>query len=278
MSVNIFNLASLRKRIKPFRLHWFSRVRSTNDHAARLRRAGKLFAPSIVLASNQIHGRGRGANRWWSGEGSLTLTFVLPVAEHLQPQQVPLIAGLAVRNALAEISGADSIQLKWPNDLLHLDRKLAGLLCERVRNVDLIGVGVNVNVPGRKLPPRLRDHATSLLQMTGASLDMNDVVATLARHVHSRLSRHNDHHFGAILREYDRHHSLVGRRVAVSAAPIATSLRDDVDNPNRDKPRDKPLTGVCVGLDGTGRLLLRDRSSTLHRIVAGHVSLVPAHR
>src|SRR5215203_2330026 len=123
MSVNAFNLALLRKRIRPFRLHWFSRVRSTNDHAARLRRTGKLFAPSIVLASHQLRGRGRGANTWWSGDGSLTLTFVLPVAEHLQPQQVPLIAGLAVRNALEEISGADSIQLKWPNDLLHRDLK-----------------------------------------------------------------------------------------------------------------------------------------------------------
>lgn len=268
MGSHQFNLSTLRKRIRPFRLHWFARVRSTNNHAARLRRTGKLFAPSIVLASNQIHGRGRGANTWWSGDGSLTLTFVLPVAEHLQPQQVPLIAGLAVRNALEEISGADSIQLKWPNDLLHRDRKLAGLLCERVRNVDLIGVGVNVNVRKNKLPPRLRDSATSLLQITGTPLDMNEIVATLARHVHTRLSRHNDHHFGAVLREYDRHHALVGRRVAVSAAPIAARLHNADSSAGY-----KPLTGVCVGLDSTGRLLLRDRSQTLHRVIAGHVSL-----
>src|SRR5690349_13461768 len=138
-----FDLANLRTHVRPFRLHWFSRVRSTNDHAARLRRAKRLFAPSIVLASRQLAGRGRGANRWWSNEKSLTLTFVLPIAEHLQPQQIPLIAGLAVRNALEEISGVVSIQLKWPNDLLHDDRKLAGLLCERAQNADLIGVGIN---------------------------------------------------------------------------------------------------------------------------------------
>jgi BirA family transcriptional regulator, biotin operon repressor / biotin---[acetyl-CoA-carboxylase] ligase len=268
ISSTTFNLASLRKQIKPFRLHWFARLRSTNDHAARLRRTEKLFAPSIVLASHQLHGRGRGANKWWSGDGCLTLTFVLPVAEHLQPQQVPLIAGLAVRNALEEISGADSIQLKWPNDLLHSDRKLAGLLCERVQNVDLIGVGLNVNLTAQKLPPSLRSRATSLLQITGASLDMNDVVVALARHVHVRLSRHNDHHFGAILREYDRHHALVGRRVAVSVARNGEHAAGT-----------KPLAGVCVGLDATGRLMLRDRASTLHRVIAGHVSLASSsHR
>src|ERR671913_10624 len=110
-----FDRERLRKQLKPFRLHLFARLRSTNDHASRLRRAKKLFAPAIVLASRQLHGRGRGANEWWSSdEGCLTLTFVLSPADHLQPQQVPLIAGLAVRNALQEVSGVESIQLKWP--------------------------------------------------------------------------------------------------------------------------------------------------------------------
>jgi BirA family biotin operon repressor/biotin-[acetyl-CoA-carboxylase] ligase len=239
-------------------LHYFTRLRSTNDHAARLRRAKRLFAPAIVLAGHQLAGRGRGANRWWSGDGSLAITFVLPIAEHLQPHQVPLIAGLAVRNAVAEMSGIASIQLKWPNDLLHADRKLAGVLCQRVHGADLIGVGVNVNVPAQKLPRHLRGRATSLFAITGATVDMNALVSGLAQHVHLRLSRHHDHHFGAVLREYDRHHALLGRPIAV--APGATR-------------RGKRLVGVCVGLDATGRLLLRDRADTVHRIVAGRVSL-----
>src|SRR5204862_3131112 len=97
-----------------------------------LRRRGKLYAPAIVLTSHQIAGRGRGSNAWWSGSGSLTVTFVLPVHEHSLPHQVPLIAGLAVRDALAKHCGLDEIQLKWPNDLLFAGKKLAGLLCERV--------------------------------------------------------------------------------------------------------------------------------------------------
>src|SRR3954447_21863623 len=86
-----FDLSRLRAQLRPFRLYWYPRLNSTNTHAASLRRARKLFAPAVVLTGRQIAGRGRGANAWWSGAGSLTVTFVLPVREHLLPHQVPLI-------------------------------------------------------------------------------------------------------------------------------------------------------------------------------------------
>jgi BirA family biotin operon repressor/biotin-[acetyl-CoA-carboxylase] ligase len=54
------------------------------------------------------------------------------VEEHLGAHQIPLVAGLAVRDAVAQMTGCDEIQLKWPNDILLHGRKLAGLLCERV--------------------------------------------------------------------------------------------------------------------------------------------------
>ena len=92
-----FNLRELRERVRPFRLHWFARLRSTNDHAAAMRKGGMLFAPAIVLTSSQTAGRGRGKNTWWSGAGCVAATFVLPEVEHFQPHQLPLIAGLAAR-------------------------------------------------------------------------------------------------------------------------------------------------------------------------------------
>src|SRR5687767_10347096 len=100
----------------------------------------------MVLTGHQLAGRGRGSNTRWSGGECITVTFVFPIDENVSPHQLPLIAGLAVRNAAAELTGEDGIQLKWPNDLLFRDRKLAGLLCERVHKADLIGLGLNVNL------------------------------------------------------------------------------------------------------------------------------------
>src|SRR5580704_13239320 len=114
-----FRIAELRGALKPFRLYWFPRVRSTNDHAALLRKRRRLFAPAVILTGRQIAGRGRGTNSWWSSAGVLTATFALPIEERLLPQELPLIAGLAVRNVAVAMTGDRAIELKWPNDVLH---------------------------------------------------------------------------------------------------------------------------------------------------------------
>jgi BirA family biotin operon repressor/biotin-[acetyl-CoA-carboxylase] ligase len=248
----VFDLQKLRRDLKPFRLHWFSRLRSTNDHAAALRKRGELYAPAVVLTGHQIAGRGRGSNSWWSGAGSLTVTFVFPIDQHLAPYHIPLIAGLAVRNAAAELTGREDIQLKWPNDLLFKGRKLAGLLCERVEKADLIGIGMNVNANPR-MPKTLKDHVVALSDIAGGGSDMTSVLAKIAEHVHRMLSHRDEQSFAAVIKEYDHHHALLGRRVVVTGSG-----------------EEPAISGTCQGLDDMGRLLLKDRKM-VHRIIAGHV-------
>jgi BirA family biotin operon repressor/biotin-[acetyl-CoA-carboxylase] ligase len=249
---NAFRLAELRAASRPFRLHFFPRLRSTSDHAAALRKRGALFAPAIVLTSNQIAGRGRGGNAWFSTRGVLTVTFVLPVEHHLAPQQIPLIAGLAVRDAIAQVTGRDDFQLKWPNDILHGGKKLAGLLCERVNKVDLIGVGLNVNLDVRGAPKALHDQITSLSEIAGGELDMTNVLISIAQQLYPALSRRGERPFAEMLRRYDAYHALPGTRITVTHDQAA------------------PVTGIVEGVDSSGRLILRDRGK-LHHIIAGQV-------
>jgi BirA family biotin operon repressor/biotin-[acetyl-CoA-carboxylase] ligase len=236
-------------------VHWFARLRSTNDHAAALRRRNELFAPAIVLTGNQFKGRGRNANSWWSGPGSITVTFIVPIEARLSPHQLPLIAGLAVRDAVAEITADSGIELKWPNDLMYGTRKFAGLLCERVHRADLIGLGLNVNLDRNEAPAHLRNRITSLDQISGSRFDKTDVLLSILRHLHSKLSRRDEVPFASILTQYDRHHVLRGRRVTVSGTYDQTSL-----------------TGTCQGLDGLGRLIVRDGNRLVH-VVAGQVQM-----
>jgi BirA family transcriptional regulator, biotin operon repressor / biotin---[acetyl-CoA-carboxylase] ligase len=252
----MYPIAKLRPQLRPFRLHWFPRVRSTNDHAATLRRRGELFAPAIILTGHQLAGRGRGSNTWWSGSGCITATFAIAANDSIAPHQVPLLAGLAIRNATAEIAGGAEIKLKWPNDLLFENRKLAGLLCERLDRIDLIGVGLNVNVDENQPPRPLRDRITSLSQIVHQSLDQGEVLAAVARHLHAGLRRNGERPFGLALAEYDRHHALVGRRISVTAGP-----------------GEERISGVCRGLDSLGRLLLRTSGGICH-IIAGRVEIL----
>ncbi|MCY2953416.1 MAG: biotin--[acetyl-CoA-carboxylase] ligase [Planctomycetota bacterium] len=256
MASSSFNLTRLRNELRPFRLYWFPRLRSTNDHAAALRKHARLFAPAVVLTAHQTAGRGRGSNAWFSTPGCLTVTFAFPIEEHLSVHQLPLVAGLATRNAAAELCGEPAIGLKWPNDIVHNGRKLAGLLCERIHRVDLIGLGLNVNNDPRLAPSALRSRVTCLSAIAGRQLDMTEVLATIARHMHRTLSRRNQHPFASLLQEYNQHHVLPGRRVRLCSASH--------------KPR---ITGLCTGLDHLGRLLVQDQHHT-HPIVSGHIELI----
>lgn len=248
-----FDLARLRQELRPFRLYWFPRLRSTNTHAAELRRRGDLFAPAAVLAGRQLAGRGRGSNTWWSSGGSITVTFALPIDEHLAAHQLPLAAGLAVRNALAQLSQCPQIGLKWPNDVVHEGKKLAGLLCERINRVDLIGVGINLNLDPAEAPPPLPSRITSLYAIAGRTIDPTQALVSVAHALQHMLWRRKGHPFAAILKEYDQHHTLIGQRVRIVNAHST-------------------LRGACEGLDQSGRLILR-QGRQLHRIVAGHVEL-----
>jgi BirA family biotin operon repressor/biotin-[acetyl-CoA-carboxylase] ligase len=259
------DLSRLRKELKPFRVHFFSRLRSTNDHAAVMRRRGDLFGPAVVVTGRQMAGRGRGSNAWWSNEGVLTATFAVAIEEHLAAYQVPLVAGLATRNAAAELTGEEGIGLKWPNDVVIEASnkrdgrggmlKLAGLLCERIHHVDLIGIGLNVNVDPRDAPAGLRGRLTSLKAIAGKAFDLNECLIVLARHVHRTLSMRTQRPFAALLEEYGKHDALIGRRVTVVASG---------EGP--------PITGRCAGLDGSGRLLVKEKGKE-HRIISGHVEV-----
>ncbi|HQY88678.1 MAG TPA: biotin--[acetyl-CoA-carboxylase] ligase, partial [Tepidisphaeraceae bacterium] len=153
-NLNRYSPTTIRAKIKPFRLIWLPTVGSTNTWAARARRKKKLFAPSVVLTGRQTLGRGRGANTFTSPGGVMTATFVLPINETIAPNLVPLLAGLAARDAIHRVAGID-VGLKWPNDLWHDDLKLAGLLCERIDGVDLIGIGINLNLDPSDMPKNL---------------------------------------------------------------------------------------------------------------------------
>jgi len=244
-----YQLAPLRALIKPFRLVFLATVGSTNTWAAQKRRAKALYAPSVVLTSRQTAGRGRGLNVWTSPHGVMTATFVLPINDALPPNLIPLAAGLAVRDAATKL-GARDAGLKWPNDVWVDGLKLAGLLCERVDGVDLIGVGLNVNLDPQDLPAHVRSASTSLRLLSNQLIPMNRAVSTVATCLEEGLMSGRLTP-STLVREYNRTLTIAGLHVRVTDEGQAKS-------------------GVCEGVDSQGRLLLRI-GPLVHRLLGGTV-------
>jgi BirA family biotin operon repressor/biotin-[acetyl-CoA-carboxylase] ligase len=166
----------------PASLEWHGTLSSTNDV---LKAKARLGAPewAAVLADTQTGGRGREGRAWASPPGGLYLSVLLrPRFERVG--FVPLAAGVVV----AEVAGEYGVEarVKWPNDVLVRDRKLAGVLTESSsssRGVDwvVVGVGVNVAVDQASLGP-LEKTATSLHLEADRTPAVEDVAAgVLAR-------------------------------------------------------------------------------------------------
>lgn len=114
-------------------------VGSTNDWL--LARAETLVDGHWVRADRQTAGRGRRGRQWHDGSGNLMASvLVLSTGE---VQQFSFVAAVALREAIAEVSGVKTV-LKWPNDLLLDGSKVSGILLERAGAALVVGIGVNI--------------------------------------------------------------------------------------------------------------------------------------
>lgn len=201
--------AWLARHLAPARVLVYARLGSTNQTAVQRLEAGTLTAPALITTSLQTRGCGQRNNTWWSDAGSLCATFVLPIDPTMPVGQVPLRAGLAVAEMLARHLPRSSIQLKWPNDVLVGNHKIAGILCQRLRDCDVIGIGLNVRVNGNEMPVAIRHHATSLHMHISRAPRRDALLVELWMELQRQLARAD------WLAAYTPHHVLLGRRVRV---------------------------------------------------------------
>ena len=124
---------------------------------------------AVALTEEQTEGRGRLGRTWVSPRGVSLLFSVLlePPVESARLPELTVVAGEAVRDAIAEVTGLEP-EIKLPNDILIGGRKTAGLLAEARDGRVVLGIGINVNLAEPDLPEAT---ATSLLVETGAKVD-----------------------------------------------------------------------------------------------------------
>ena len=228
-------------------------VGSTNDVA--LERASTTGL--VVVADEQTSGRGRRGHTWFSPAGSgLYVSVVLaPQTARFDPQRATMLttiaAGVAVAEGLEAASGL-RVDVKWPNDLFALRRKLAGILAEASVDAGVV-VGYGVNLSAAAVPGDLRDRATSLESELGRAVDRAPVLVETLVALDRRYDDLLEGRFDAILDAWRiRAPNATGARVAWTSGALA-------------------LAGVTAGIDRDGALLVR-ADDRIHRIVGGEVT------
>ena len=195
---------------------------------------------AVLVAEHQVAGRGRLDRVWTSPpRAGLTVSFLLrPVVPATRRGWLPLLTGVALAEAVGEVTGVRA-SLKWPNDVLALDgRKLAGILAESSGTAVVVGVGLNVSTTADELP----DTGTSLSGVTGATVDRAPVLLGFLRAVERRYRRWTaalgDPVSSGLAADYLAWSSTVGGEVVVSL------------------PDGSTLEGTARAVDWDGRLVV----------------------
>ncbi|MDE2498179.1 MAG: biotin--[acetyl-CoA-carboxylase] ligase [Xanthomonadaceae bacterium] len=212
--------AAVRRRIGGIENHW--RLDSTSSEC--LRRAGGLPDRSFVFADWQDAGRGRRGRQWLSPPAAnLQFSCLKQFAcGYAALSGLSLAVGIAVANAL-EDCGAGGVGLKWPNDLVHDDAKLGGILIELGGEFmgpchAVIGVGINLRVP-QAMRRALDRRCTDLENLCGGKTpSRNTLAAALVARLVDALDVFDDSGFAAFADEWTARDALAGRAIRVDGA------------------------------------------------------------
>jgi BirA family biotin operon repressor/biotin-[acetyl-CoA-carboxylase] ligase len=243
-------------------LHHFPSTESTNT---LLLEAAANGAPegTVYLADAQTAGRGRGGNTWHSTPGAsgepagLYLSVLAKPSLHLREALwISLATGLAAQSAILATTGL-AIDLRWPNDLLHDDKKLGGILVETAIEPDadatlryaVIGIGININ--HASFPADLATLATSLRLSTGHQQSRNTLLIALLRALDFELTQLEAHHPDLLARFTAASTWVRGKRVHV--------------------PEQGGYTGTTAGLNPHGFLLVHTDDNTQRTVLSGGV-------
>jgi len=210
---------------------------------------------TLVLAESQIKGRGRLGRGWLSPKyKGIYLSLIL--RPKILPAACPvltLMSAVSICEAVKEILNLD-LQIKWPNDLLIDQKKVAGILTEMNAETDkvnfvVIGIGLNVNNDKKSLIAG----ATSLKEQQGAEINRVILLQEILRRLENNYLLLEDRGSGEIIHKWRNFTLTLGTRVKV-----------DYQN--------KHIEGQAMDIDVDGALLIRKDSGLIQKISSGDVT------
>jgi len=234
-----------------FHVQHHERLGSTNDEARRLAASGAPHG-TVVHADEQAAGRGRFGRTWFSPPGNLYLSVLLRLdLPASRGSELSFVTALTVADTIdALLPKQSKATLKWPNDVLVNEGKIAGILVESLDDAQIIGIGVNVLEAPRNAP-----YKTSTLVGAGGIATVDGARDILLDCLARYLEDWSDSGFAHIREAW-----------LARAHPLGTPLRASIGGRTEE--------GLFAGLDEDGAMLL-DTPDGRKRIVAGDVSGTP---
>lgn len=211
----------------------------------------------LCCAEEQTKGRGRFSRTWQSPlGGNIYLSISYPIPVHRSLSGLSLVIGLAVIEAIRTIEPCLSI--KWPNDVLWMHKKLAGILIE-TKIIDtqwiipVIGIGLNVNSTAEQLNVSDKT-ACSLYDIKGHTFDRNALIAALFLSVHTNIQLFIDKGLNAFQIQWKNYDYLYNHFITLTQG-------------------EQTFQGYAKGINQEGLLILENLTDGLHFFSSGDSSI-----
>jgi BirA family transcriptional regulator, biotin operon repressor / biotin---[acetyl-CoA-carboxylase] ligase len=245
------DIALIREQRPQNAIHYFPVIGSTMTEAARLALDDSPHG-TVVVANEQTAGIGRLGRHWISeAEAGIYCSIVLRIP--ISMRELPLVTlalGLATGEAIQRKTKL-ACDLRWPNDVLVNERKVAGILAQLHETAIVAGIGINVNQ--RSMPSDLRTPATSLRMELDRELACEPIVIALLEYLDEFCMLLVEQGASAILQ-------------AFSAASSYTLHRRIIFEGDRGAAK-----GITLGLDDNGFLRVKDDLGRVQTLYAGSV-------
>lgn len=224
----------------------FEEIDSTNEYLKR-QKDNKNY--DIVIAHKQTKGKGTRGRVWLSTEGILMFSMVIKDDKNISMEEytkLPLVVGMALLSALEEIEKLP-FMFKWTNDIYLYDKKLSGILTEKIGEDFIVGVGINLNIL------EFGDlNAISLKAVSGKDYDKLECLKSIVNKIKEYIYKFYRGEWNLILGEINEKNYLKNKEIKFIGV-------------------DRIYDGVVKGINNDGELILEEKGKN-YNLRIGEVS------
>ncbi|GGA61476.1 biotin--[acetyl-CoA-carboxylase] ligase [Ornithinibacillus halotolerans] len=217
---------------------------------------------TVVIADEQTAGKGRLNREWHSAKnkGIWTSLILRPaILPYLAPQ-ITLLTATVLADVFKKELNLDP-KIKWPNDIMINDRKVAGILTEMQAEQDqiqyiIIGIGINVNQEMNELPEDIQQKATSLRATSEKEYDITSLIQRIFVHFEKVYAEYETYGFPIIKERWESYGYRLGERTTI-------------------KTMKETSEAVLVGIAEDGALLAQYDNDSIKKVYSGEIDWFP---
>lgn len=251
------------------RIYHYNKIKSTQLLAISLAETNiNTVHGTVIVADEQDEGIGRGKKKWASPRGGLWMSLIIkPKIDFAKINMISVISAISVCEAINDISQLKTF-IKWPNDVLINEKKLAGILIDTNINNNkndyiIIGIGINIDVDISKINLSIASNniiptrVTSIHNETKAkNIDRFILMKQLLRKIDFYLSLlENDRYHKKIIEIYKKLSNIIGKRIIIYHECL------------------KKYSGIVKDIDNGGGLILERDDKLLEIIYSGEITI-----